>query len=125
MSSALANEEARFHVFFDPDDHLENTLKDFQEFIQPFALHYDALYPDPLKVSLEAAIEGWKIMEATPENSSPKPNLKKFDNLCKHTKACDKLSKFLGIYSSKRLYTDWCMAASEEKTRKMHSGQIL
>ena len=57
MSSVLANEEARFRLFFDPDDHLENTLKDFQEFIQPSALHYDALYPDPPKVSLEAAIE--------------------------------------------------------------------
>ena len=57
MSSVLANEEACFRLFFDPDDHLENTLKDFQEFIQPFALHYDALYPDPPKVSLEAAIE--------------------------------------------------------------------
>ena len=38
MSSALANEEARLRLFFDPDDHPENTLKAFQEFIQRFEL---------------------------------------------------------------------------------------
>ena len=118
MSSALANEEARLRFFFDPDDHPENTLKAFQEFIQRFELHYDAMYPDPPKVSLEAATEQWKIMEATSENPSPKPNLEQFDNLCEHTKACNKVSKFLGIYSSRRLYIDWCMATPEEKTRK-------
>ena len=47
-------------------------------------------------------------MEATPENPSPKPNLEQFDNLCEHTQAHNKVSKFLGIYSSRRLYTDWC-----------------
>ena len=57
ISSALASEEARLRLFFDPDDHPENTLKAFQEFIQRFELRYDALYPDPPKVSLEAAIE--------------------------------------------------------------------
>ena len=114
MSSALANEEAHLRLFFDPDDHPENTLKAFQEFIQQFELHYDAMYPDPPKVSLEAAIARWKIMEATPENHSPKPNLEQFDNLCEHTKARDKVSKFLGIYSSRRLYMDCCMAAPKE-----------
>ena len=77
-------------LFFDPDNDPENTLKAFQEFIQRFELRYDALYPDPPTVSLEAAIERWKIMEATPENLSPKPNLEQFDNLCELTKARDK-----------------------------------
>ena len=74
MSSVLANEEAHLCLFLDPDDHPENTLKAFQEFIQHFELRYDALYPDLPKVSLEAAIERWKIMKVTPENPSPKPN---------------------------------------------------
>ena len=91
MSSALVNEEARLRLFFDPDDHPENTLKSFQEFIQRFELRYHALYPDPPKLSLQAAIERWKIMEATPENPSPKPILEQFDNLCEHTKASDKV----------------------------------
>ena len=118
MSFALANEEACLRLFFNPEDHPENTLKAFQEFIQHFELHYDASYPDPPKVSLEAVIERLKIMGATPGNPSTKPNLEQFDNLCEHTKSHEKVSKFLGTYSSRRLYTDWCMAAPEEKTRK-------
>ena len=116
-------------VFSSTHDHSEKTLKAFQEFI--FS-NLNCAMMQCIHVSLEAAIEQWKIMKATPENPSPKPNLEQFDNLCKHTKACDKVSKFLAIYSSRRLYTDWCMAytdwcmaAPEKKTRKMHSGKIL
>ena len=78
MSSALVNEEARLRLFFDPDDHPENTLKAFQEFIQRL-LCDDALYPDLRKVLLEAAFEQWGIMKATPENPSPKPKLEQFE----------------------------------------------
>ena len=81
MSSELVNEEARWRLFFDPDDHPENTLKAFEEFIQRFELCYDALYPDPRKVLLEAAFEQWEIMEATPENPSPKPKFAAQNNI--------------------------------------------
>ena len=57
MHSVLANEEAHLCLFLDPDDHPENTLKAFQEFIQHFEFCYDALYPDLPKVLLEDAIE--------------------------------------------------------------------
>ena len=60
MSSALANEEAHLHLFFDPDDHPENTLKAFEEFIQQFELHDDVMYPHPPNVSLEAALNNGK-----------------------------------------------------------------
>ena len=76
------------------------------------------MYPDPQKVSLEAAIERWKIMEATQQNPSPKPTIKQFDQICEQTKARDKVAKLLGMYSSRSFYTDWFMAAPEEKTRK-------
>ena len=81
-----------------------------------FPFMYDTLYPDPPKVSLEAAIEWWKIT-AAPENASPKSSLEQFDETCEQTKSCNKVSKFLGMYSSNRLYTDWCMAVPEEKTK--------
>ena len=83
-------------VFSSTHDHSEKTLKAFQEFI--FS-NLNCAMMQCIHVSLEAAIEQWKIMKATPENPSPKPNLEQFDNLCKHTKACDKVSKFLAIYS--------------------------
>lgn len=124
MSSNLF-EEARSRLFFDPDEHPESTLKAFQEFVQRFNLRYDALYPDPPKVSLEAAVERWKIREATQENPSPKPTLEQFDELCEQTKSRDKIAKFLGMYSSTRLYTDWCTAVPEEKARKSATWDIF
>ena len=46
---------------FDPNIHPDDTLKCFNEFIQSYELRYDAEYPDPPKVSLDAAIERWKF----------------------------------------------------------------
>ena len=46
-----------FQVFYDPDQHLEDTLKAFEEFTQVFELRYEAQYPDPPRVSLDAAVE--------------------------------------------------------------------
>ena len=80
-------DEACSHLHFDPNEHPENTLKAFQEVLQRFQLRYDAFYLDPPKVSLEAAIERWKINQATPENPSPKPNLEQFDEICEDTKS--------------------------------------
>ena len=67
------------------------------EFIQHLQLSYDTLHPDPSKVSLEAAIEWWKITTVTPENASPKPSLERFDEICEETKSHDKILKFLGM----------------------------
>ena len=117
MSYHAAYEEACSHLFFDPDEHPENTLKASQEFIQRFQLRNDLLYPEPPKVSLEAAIERGKIAATTHENASPKPSLKQFDKICEQRKPHDKVSKFLGMYSCNRLYTNWCMTVPEEKTR--------
>ena len=93
ISYPAAYEEACSCLFFDPNEHPENMLKAFQEFIQCFQLQYDTLYPDTPKVSLESAIEWWKITTATQENPSPKPSLEQFDEICKQTKSCDKVSR--------------------------------
>ena len=103
---ATSQDEACSRPYFDPNKHPVNTLKAFQEFLQRFQLRYDALYPDPPKVSLEAAVERWKISNTTTENPSPRPNLEEFDEICEDTKSRDKIAKFLGMYSSSRLYTD-------------------
>ena len=49
-------------LHFDPDLHQDDTLKAFNEFIQSFYLRYEAQYPDPPKVSIDAAIERWKLI---------------------------------------------------------------
>ena len=46
---------------FDPDLHPDDTLKAFDEFIQSFYLRYEAQYLDAPKVSIDAAIERWKL----------------------------------------------------------------
>ena len=110
-------DKACWWLCFDPNEHPENRLKPFQEFLC-FQLWYIDLYPGPPKVSLDEAIECWKISQAAPENPSSKPNLEQFDEICEDTKSRDKNAKFLGMYSSSRLYTDWCMAVPTEKARK-------
>ena len=40
------------HLFFDPANHPDDTLKAFNDFTQIFELRYAAQFPDPPKVSL-------------------------------------------------------------------------
>ena len=80
MSYPAAYEEDRSRLFFEPDGSPE--------------------------ISLEAAIERWKITTAAPKIASRKPSLEQFDEICKQNKSRDKVSKFLRVYSSNRLYTD-------------------
>ena len=125
MTSALANEEAQLCLFFNPDDHPENILKAFQEFIQHFQLCYDALYPDPPKLSLEAVTERWNIMEATPENPSPKSNLEQFDNLCETLKHATKHQSFWEPIHQRDYTRIDVWLHQRSKHGKMHSRKIL
>ena len=68
-------------LYFDPDKFPENTLKAFNEFCNTFLLRYNALYPDPPKVSIEAALSRWKFEHSTTENADPRPTLEQYDNI--------------------------------------------
>ena len=48
----------------------------------------------------------------------PKPTLDQFEEICEQTKSRNKVANFLGMYSSNRLYTDWCTVVPEDKARK-------
>jgi len=102
-------------LHFDPDCHPDNTLKALDEFIQDFQLRYDANHPDPPKVSLDSAIQRWMLGQT---DSDKKPNLLEYDQIVDEWKSRDKVAKFLGLYSSRRMYNDWCSAIQDEKTRK-------
>jgi hypothetical protein len=71
--------EANQQLFFDPNKHPEDTLKAFQEFIQTFELRYNAQYPDPPRVSLDAAVERRKVANTTEATPHPKPTLDQYD----------------------------------------------
>ena len=100
-------------LHFDPDLHPDDTLKAFNEFIQDFELRYDATNPDPPKVSLDSALERWKLA-----HEYKKPTLEEYDEIVEEWKSHDRVAKFLGIYSSRRLYSDWQAAQPAEKLRK-------
>ena len=87
--------EPRSNIFFDPDEHPEDTLKAFEEFIKVFSLRYEAQYPDPPKVSLESAIQRWKVVNTTEQNKTEKQNRKTEQNRNKKTKNERKEMRFL------------------------------
>ena len=108
-------------VHFDPDLYPDNTLKAFNEFIQIYELRYDALYPDPPKVSLDSAIQKWRIENTTNDDADPKPSLPQYNAIITDWRAKDRVAKLLGMFSSNRLYLDWCQAEPNEATRKADS----
>lgn len=116
----MAESDSRIkrQLFFDPNEHPEHTLKAFEEFIQAFELRYNAQYPDPPKVSLDAAFERWKITNVITENPNPKPNLEQYDQIRDEWRSKDKVAKLLGIFSSERLYSDWKAVETHEKNRQ-------
>ena len=68
-------------LYFDPDAHPDNTLKIFNEFCDAFVLRYNALYPDPPKVSMDAALSRWKLTTRTTENPDPTPTVQQYDQV--------------------------------------------
>ena len=73
----------------------------FSEFVQDFVLRYDAKYTDPSKVSLEAAVERWKIV-----NPGRAITVEEYDTMTDELKSKNRVAKFLGMYTSRRLFSD-------------------
>ena len=92
----MMTESQTSSLFFDPDKFPDDTLKAFHEFVEDFELRYDANYPDPPKVSLDSALERWKLT-----NEDTKPILNQFDEIVEEWKSRDRVAKFGGIYSSR------------------------
>ena len=85
-------------------------MKRFNDFCDAFTLRYNALYPDPPKVSMDAALSRWKILHTTTENTNPNPGIAEYDTLRNDWRSKDKVTKFLGLFSSKRFQQDWIAA---------------
>ena len=121
MSTSGTNNElpqSSKDLFFDPEKYPDNTLKAFTEYAQIFKLRYVAQFPDPPKVSLDAALARWKVEHITEQQQNPTPNLAQYDAVVSTWKAKDMVAKFLGMFSSHRLYTDWIVAQPNEEVRK-------
>ena len=76
------------------------------------------MYPDPPKVSMDAAIARWKITNATVDNQDPKPTVQQYDTIRDGWRSKDKVNKFLGMFSSQRFQKDWLAAQPTEALRE-------
>ena len=103
------------YMYFDPDIYPDDTLKAFNEYIQMYEIRYDAQYPDPPKVLLDAAIERWKL---TAEAKDMKIDHEQHDAIREEWRSKDKVSKMLWLFSSKRMYEDWKVAEPDQHKRK-------
>ena len=112
--------ESNNTLYFDPDQHPDDTLKAFVEIVQDYEHRYNASYPDPPKVSLEAAITRWKVA-----NGQSSPTLEQYDDIVETWKGKDMVAKFVGIFSSRRLRNDWSIAISDDAQRKNASWSIF
>ena len=81
----------RQHFYFDPDLHPNDTLKAFVEFVQDFELRYTATYPDPPKVSLDAAVQRWRVINGF-DTVMP---MEEYDKLVDQWKSKDMVAKFI------------------------------
>ena len=108
-------------LLFDPTNHPDDSLKAFNEFVQTFQLRYAAQFPDPPKVSLDAAINRWKIANTTELIADPKPTLAQYDQVVADWQSKDKVAKFLGMFTSKHFYNDW-VAAQPDETLRNNAG---
>ncbi len=116
----MATNASASTLYFDPDLHPHDTLRTFDEFIQSFTLQYDAQYHDPPKVSLDAAISRWKLI-----NDDKKPTVDDYDNIRDEWRSKDRVAILLGIFSSKRLLADWKVAEPDESKKKQSDVGIF
>ena len=91
----------------------DNTLKKFNEFIQTYQLRYEAQYPDSPRVSMDSAIERWKLT-----NPDTKLDMNHYDNIRSEWVQKDMVTKFLGIFSAPRLFDDWQTVMPSERDHK-------
>ena len=115
---ATSGQTESAHLYFDPDSHPKDTLKQFREFCRRFHLRYDAHFPDPPKSSMDTAVARWVVTKTTATNQNPKPDLDEYDAISEAWRSKDKVKKVLGMFSSPRLSSDWEAAETNQQTRQ-------
>ena len=95
----------------------DNTLKKFKEFIQTYQLRYEALHSDSPKVSMDSAIQKWKLV-----NPESKLDMNLYGSEWIHK---DMAANFLGIFSLAITFDDRQKAITDERDRKKTSSKKL
>ena len=100
-------------IFFDPDLHPSDTIKQFVAFAKRFELRYKAQFPYPPKAVMDSVMARWKIA-----NENNEPTLDQYDKESLSVTQRDMVIKCLGMYSSERLYDDWLVAEPDASKRE-------
>ena len=123
--NSFSEPQSNGNLFFDPNSYPEETLKAFIEFTETFDLRYEAQFPDPPKVSFDAALQRWKVANATDDNPDPRPTLEQYDEIRNQWRSKDRVAKFLGMFSSSRFQSDWRAAQPDENARKGATWEVF
>ena len=115
---AQKNPKMENQLIFDPENHPTDTLKAFEDFKNAFEYRYAAQFPDPPRVSMDAAIERWKVANSTTDAPNPKPTLVQYDQIRDQWIEKDMVAKFIGLFSSQRLQADWLAAEPDNDERR-------
>ena len=105
------------NIYFNPEEHPKDTLKEFKEFCKLFSVRYNAQFPDPPKASLDVALARWTIQHRTEAEPNPQPTLDDYDQIRENWRAKDKVAKVIGMFSAPRLLADWEAAEPDETSR--------
>ena len=108
-------------LHFDRDLQPDDILKAFNEFMKSLAwildLGYEAQNPDPPKVSIDAAIEPWKLA-----NKEAKPTLEQYNTIGRKGDQKTALQNFLACFLPCRLAS---FRTGRNKTNRCDMGAFL
>ena len=69
-------------IYFDPNQHPNDTCKAFKQFCLRFELRYHAQFVDPPRTAMDSAIQRWELEHpATSTVPKPKPTVQEFDEM--------------------------------------------
>lgn len=105
-------------LYCNPDLHPDSTSKKFNVFIQECHLRWEAHYPDPLKVLMDAEFKRWELT-----NWDQKSDMNQWDNIRKEWIQKEMITKFLGIFFVPRMFDNCCAVIPNEQDRKKATWQ--
>ena len=81
-------------------------------------LHYATTHYIQIHQKYDSALQRWKFEHTTEQDADPRPTLDQYDGIRNEWRSKDRVTKFIGLFSSKRFHTDWRVAQPEAARRE-------